>query len=166
VTVDSLIASPLGEGEAEVAATKAVARKGVAITPSADSRERKDHGDGSPLRRQRSRTSPTMAGGTTMAGITTPSITPSAMLDTKPIGTQFSRWTAPPPTSTQARGHPKFGRGGGGPMPPPNNVWHGQQGLGLLPTMNLLGPQGQQGQSSTPGPPGGGQNIPAATAAP
>ena len=31
-------------------------------------------------------------------------------------------------------------------MPPPETAWHGQQGAGLHPTMNLPRPQGQQGQ--------------------
>ena len=74
-----------------------------------------------------------------------------------------------------------------GAMPPPSNAWQGQQGSGLYPTMNMPGPQGQQGQSLTPlggrhmnmpgpqgqqvqppttGPPGGGQSIPTAAAAP
>jgi hypothetical protein len=44
-------------------------------------------------------------------------------------------------------------------MPPPSNAWYGQQGLGLHPMMNLLGPQGKQGQSLIPGPPGGGQIL-------
>jgi hypothetical protein len=51
-------------------------------------------------------------------------------------------------------------------MPPPNNVWYGQQGMGLPPTMNLPGCQGQQGQPPAPGPPGGGQNIPATAVVP
>ena len=37
-----------------------------------------------------------------------------------------------------------------GAMPPPSNAWQGQQGAGLYPTMNMLVPQGQQGQSITP----------------
>ena len=86
-----------------------------------------------------------------------------------------------PPTNNDARGS----------MPPPGNAWHGQQGLGLHPTMNLpgrqgeqgqslipspsgerqmpmTGPQGQQGQPPAPEPPGGGggQNITNAAAAP
>ena len=60
-------------------------------------------------------------------------------------------------------------------MPPPETAWHGHQGAGLHPSMNLPGPQGQQGQSITPVPPGGrqttgppgvGQNIMPAVAAP
>jgi hypothetical protein len=40
-------------------------------------------------------------------------------------------------------------------MPPPETVWHEQQHAGLPPTMNLPGPQGQQGQQVlTLGPPG------------
>jgi hypothetical protein len=31
-------------------------------------------------------------------------------------------------------------------MPPPETAWHEQQHSGLPPTMNLPGPQGQQGQ--------------------
>jgi hypothetical protein len=55
------------------------------------------------------------------------------------------------PTNNDARGS----------MPPPSNAWHGQQGSGLHPTMDLPGPQGQQGQAITPGPPGGRQmNMP------
>ena len=37
-----------------------------------------------------------------------------------------------------------------GAMPPPSNAWQGQQGAGLYPTMNMLVPQGQQGQSIPP----------------
>jgi hypothetical protein len=44
-----------------------------------------------------------------------------------------------PPTNNDAMGS----------MPPPENVWHGHQGAGLHPTMNLPGPQGQQGQEQT-----------------
>ena len=44
-----------------------------------------------------------------------------------------------------------------GSIPPPETMWHGHQGAGLHPTMNLPGPQGQQEQSITPGHPGGGQ---------
>ena len=49
-------------------------------------------------------------------------------------------------------------------------VPQGQQGQSLIPLggthMNMLGPQGQQGQPPATGPPGGGQNIPTAAAAP
>ena len=69
-------------------------------------------------------------------------------------------------------------------MPPPETAWHEQQHSGLPPTMNLPGPQGQQGQQlltlrppgvnqmnrqghqghqgqlHTTGPPGGGGQIP------
>ena len=49
---------------------------------------------------------------------------------------------------------------------PPNNVWQGHQGPVIPLTMNLPGHQGQQVQPPAPGPPGGGQNVPAAAAAP
>jgi len=43
-------------------------------------------------------------------------------------------------------------------MPPPETTWYKQQGGGLYPpTINLPGPQGQQGQSITHGPFGGRQ---------
>ena len=42
-------------------------------------------------------------------------------------------------------------------MPPPETAWYEQQGAELYPTINLPGPQGQQGQSITHGPPGGRQ---------
>ncbi len=98
-----------------------------------------------------------------MMGITTPSVVLSAMRDIKSVGTQFSSRMAPTPpcTGTYARGHPKLG---GGTLP--NNVWQGQHGPGLPPTMNLPGSQGQQGQPPAPGPPGGGQNVPVTAAVP
>jgi hypothetical protein len=52
-----------------------------------------------------------------------------------------------PPTNNDTRGS----------IPPPETTWCEQQGAGQHPTMNLPGPQGQQGQSIAPGPPGGRQ---------
>ena len=75
--------------------TQAVARAGVAITSSADSKDPEEDVDGSPLRTQQSMTSLTMTG-VVMAGINTPSVAPSAMLNTKPIGTQLFSLMAPP----------------------------------------------------------------------
>ena len=50
-----------------------------------------------------------------------------------------------PPTNNDTRGS----------MPPPKTtLYEQQQGAGLHPTMNLPGPQGQQGQSITHRPPG------------
>ena len=49
-----------------------------------------------------------------------------------------------PPTNDNTRGS----------MPPPETTWYEQHDAGLHPTMNLPGPQGQQGQSITLGPPG------------
>ena len=79
--------TPCGKG----GVPKAVARAGVAITPSADSKDREEDTEGSPLRTYQSMILTTTAGITT-AEIITLSISPSATLNTKPGGTQFSIW--------------------------------------------------------------------------
>ncbi len=82
-------------------ATKVGAWAGVKTILIANCRDWEGHGDGYPLRKQQSMTLPTTAG-TTMVGITLILITTlfivcTAKLAMKPIGIQFSSWTAPPP---------------------------------------------------------------------
>ncbi len=56
-------------------------------------------------------------------------------------------------------GAPPMNNDARGSRPPPETTWYEPQGAGLHPTMNLPGPQGQQGQAITPGPPGGTRQM-------